>query len=118
MEKEEKFYAEIAMIYLKKRMGISNPTREQLDEMKSILFHVWLRKKLILDKRLTGRQKSYLFFASLGMTYIEIAKILEISPETVRNYEKEILEKMDCKNMKQAIAQGIRYGEIALTQSY
>lgn len=116
MDKEEQFYTEAARLYLKNRMKIANPTPEQLKEMKNTLFHVLLRKKIILDRRLTNREKQYLFWASCGKDYNEIAEILDLSPETVRNYEKGILEKLECKNMKQAVAQGIRYGEIPLAE--
>lgn len=118
MDKEEQFYNKATTDYLKRRLNIANPTKEQIEEMKSTLFHVWLRKRIIFDKSLTNREKDYLFWASCGKNYLEIAEILGISPETVRNYEKDILEKLKCKNMKQAIAQGIRYGEIAVAQSY
>ena len=105
-----------AIDILKTCFEISKPTKNQIDNMKSILFHSWLRRRIILDDRLTNREKICLLFSAQGKTYIEIAKTLGISPETVRSYEKEILRKLFCKSMKQAIAIGIRYGEIAVSE--
>lgn len=116
MDKEEKFYTAAAIDVLKNRFDIEAPTSTQIEEMKSILFHAWLRRRIKLDERLADREKLCLFLASQGKTYIEIAKTLGISPGTVRNYEKEILRKLTCKNMKQAISIGIRYGDIATTE--
>lgn len=116
MDKEDKFYRTAAIDILKNRFGIEAPTHIQIEEMKSILFHTWLRRRINLDERLADREKFCLFLASQGKTYIEIAKTLGISPGTVRNYEKEILRKLACKNMKQAISIGIRYGDIALAE--
>lgn len=116
MDKEDKFQTEAAIDVLKNRFGIDRPTQNQIDDLKSILFHAWLRRRVILDDRLTNRERLCLLFASHGKTYIEIAQTLGISAGTIRNYEKEILRKLFCKSMKQAIAIGIRYGEIALPE--
>lgn len=116
MDKEGKFYTAAAIDILKNRFDIENPTKNQIGEMESILFHAWLRRRIKLDERLTDREKLCLFLASHGKTYIEIAETLGISPNVVRNYEKEILRKLACKNMKQAISIGIRYGDIATAE--
>jgi len=112
MDKEENFYTNAAIDFLKNRFEIPEPTVNQIEEMKSILFHSWLRRRIKVDERLADREKFCLFLASQGKTYIEIAKTLGISSGTVRNYEKEILRKLFCKNMKQAVSIGIRYGDI------
>jgi len=114
MDKEEFFYKKIASDILKKNFGILVPTQEQIEEMKAILFYTWLKRTIIFDEKLTDREKEYLYFASRGKTYIEIANLLERSSNTVRDYEKEILRKLKCKNMKQAIALGIKYGDIKI----
>lgn len=116
MDKEEKFYIAAAIDILKNRFDIEDPTITQIEEMKDILFHAWLRRRIKLDERLTNREKLCLLLASQGKTYIEIAKTLGISPGVVRNYEKEILRKLNCKNMKQAVSIGIRYGDIAIAE--
>jgi DNA-binding CsgD family transcriptional regulator len=112
MDKEEKFYSEAAIELLTNRFGIAKPSAKQIEEMKSILFNAWLKRKIRLDERLTNREKLCLFLASQGKTYREIAEVLGIRPSTVKGYEKEILRKLNCQNMKQAIGIGIRYGEI------
>ena len=112
MKKEDKFYIDAAIDFLTSGLGIEKPTLKQIEEMQSILFNTWLKRRIKLDERLTNREKLCLFFASHGKTYREIAEVLGIRPGTVKTYEKEVLRKLNCKNMKQAISAGIRYGEI------
>lgn len=109
MNQEHDFYTYSAMEILKHQFGLIKPTHKQISAMKSILFHVWLKRSVRLDERLTQREKSCLYLASLGKTYKEIAEGLGIKPGTVKNHEKEILRKLSAKNMKQAISIVIRY---------
>lgn len=51
MDNEEKFYVNAAMDVLKNSFAIETPTKTQIEEMKSILFHTWLRKKISLDNK-------------------------------------------------------------------
>ena len=112
MNREEKFYFDTAVYFLKNRFGIEKPTNMQIEEMKSLLFHSWIRKKIEIDKRLTKREKMCLLLASQGKTYIEIAKTLGINPSTIKTYERKILKKLNCKSMKQAVVIGLRYSDI------
>ncbi len=116
MNTEDKFYMDAATDFLTNRFGIAKPSLKQIEEMKSILFNTWMRRRIHLDEQLTNREKLCLFFASQGKTYREIADVLGIRPGTVKCYEKEVLRKLNCKNMKQAISIGIRFGEIECAQ--
>jgi DNA-binding CsgD family transcriptional regulator len=112
MDKNEKqFYEKTAKEYLGK-FGNSNPTVSQIDAMESLLFNVWLRRKIVFNRTLSEQEKLVLLLASQGKSSKEIAKDLNISPGTVRNYEREITRKLNVKNMRHAVAIGIKYGEI------
>ena len=114
MNKEERFHFDAAVDFLKNRFGIERPTNTQIEEMKSLLFHSWLKRRIELDERLTKREKTCLLLSSQGKTYIDIAETLGISPTTVKTYEREILKKLNCRSMKQAVVMGLRYGDIIL----
>jgi len=110
---DDEFYKKVAIIILKKRFKIEQPNQNQIKEMIKMLAYVWLKRAILIDEKLTEQEKLCLSLAAQGNTASEIADLLEIAEGTVRTYEREITRKLSCKNMKQAIAVGIRYAEIA-----
>ena len=116
MDKEKVFYLETAIEIIKNIFNIAEPTERQIEMMTSLLFHAWLKHRIILNEKLSTQEKRYLLFASKGKTYVEIAELLNVSTNTARDYEKEILRKLCCSNMKEALVVGIRYGAIAIPE--
>ena len=112
MDKEEKFYFDSVADILKNCFGIEKPTNNQIEEMKSLLFHSWVKRKITIDKELNGREKMCLLLSSQGKTDIHIAEALGISPIAVKEHEKEIRKKLNCRSMKQAVVIGLRYSDI------
>lgn len=108
---ETHFMRNAAITYLK-HLKIAQPTDYQIIEMQDLLFKVWLRRTLVIDDRLTPREKQCLQAISLGESIQSTAKKLDISERTVKAFRQAILEKFSCDTMEQAVAFGIRYGEI------
>ena len=112
MDNEEKFYLDVSIKMLS-LLGITKPKKKNITLMRNLLFNTWLKRKVIFNTFLTNQEKFCLLLASHGKTTKEIARALEISPGTAQSYSKQILKKLGVTNMKQAIAIGIKYGELA-----
>jgi DNA-binding CsgD family transcriptional regulator len=105
---EEKLYQSLAQTYLR-YLGNSKPTHKQLLTMQTLLCQLWVRYTLLFDQRLTLREKACLYQAALGKTIKETARFLGITPMTVSGHRTAILIKLQCHNMVQAVAMGIKY---------
>lgn len=60
----------------------------------------------------TSREKEILRSIAQGNTFVEIAKILNISPYTINTHKRNILRKTDCKTTTELIARCVRDGLI------
>lgn len=112
-EQEDKFFENFAKDYLN-YLGSSNPAKKQITEMISILSHVWLKRRVCLDFRLTEREKQCLYLSASGKSIKEIASYFKITIRQVEFYRQAIFKKLLCKNIGGAIAKGLRYGEISM----
>lgn len=108
---EERFLNVLAGERLR-RLRIPHPTSEQLAEMKDLIVHVWVRRTVHMDSRLTTREKECLFYIACDKKDKEIAAYMNVTENTVRTFRESILQKLGCKRMAAAIARGIQYGEI------
>lgn len=70
----------------------------------------WVSQKRI---RLTPRQKEILALSAQGITMNEIARELDISSDTVKLHKKNIFEKLQVKNMVEAIHYATNYNLFA-----
>jgi len=61
---------------------------------------------------LTSREREVLQHLALGLSTTKIAKILGISPVTVRNHVQKVLEKLDVHTKMAAVAYAYRFGII------
>ncbi|HDX9587249.1 TPA: response regulator transcription factor [Bacillus pseudomycoides] len=75
--------------------NVMNGKREISPEL---MFGLWQEQN-----PLTDREKEVLLLAKEGKTTNEIAKMLYLSPGTVRNYISDVLTKLDAKNRIEAI---------------
>lgn len=64
---------------------------------------------IMLDNRLTRREKQCLLLAYHGKNIRETSKILDIKVNTVEWYRKNILKKLNARNIGHAIALGIKH---------
>jgi len=108
---DENFYEETARQHLR-RIGIDNPNDQQLRETKDLMFNVFISCKIVFSDQLSKREKQCLYCTSIGKSAQKIAEFLEITVNTVRQYQKSCMKKLNCHTMAQAVAMGIKYGEL------
>jgi DNA-binding CsgD family transcriptional regulator len=111
--KQHQFFHAFAKDYLK-YLGNPNPGNKQLAEMQALLSHVWVRRTLCFDLRLTELEQQCLYLSAQGKGIKEIASFLKVSSRRVEQYRQAIFQKLECKNISEAITLGLRYGEIML----
>lgn len=63
--------------------------------------HRWIKKQM---PSLTEGEKSVLTFSMQGYTMSEIADKICLSPDTVKKYRQRIFEKLEVRNISEAIA--------------
>jgi two-component system NarL family response regulator len=63
---------------------------------------------------LTTRQREILDLAAQGMTYKEIAGVLDLSEHTVKYHMGEILQRLHLKNREQVVAYALRTGLVQM----
>lgn len=93
-------------------MGIIRPTKKQIKIIElftqRILFSV--AHHLAFNKKLSQKEISCLFWAANGKTTYEMAKLLNVEISTIKTHRKRIQQKLKCKNITQAVFEGIRLG--------
>lgn len=89
---------------------------KQRQLIKTLLSNITLNTELIIDSRLTRREKESLLLAALGYTVTESAEFLNLKRMTVEDYHKNIKKKLECKTIAKAVITGMRYGLITLPQ--
>lgn len=114
MKEEKIFRNTISKVYLD-LLGNTRPTKKQCTIMEDLLFNAWLKQTLSWNKRLTVKEKEFLFHTMMGKTIKEVSTLMGIEIDGVKFHIRTILKKLNCKNIKQAIPIAVRYGEITLT---
>jgi DNA-binding CsgD family transcriptional regulator len=66
------------------------------------------------NRPLSAREKEVLSLLSQGLTGVEIAERLYLSPETVRTHVRNAMTKLNASTRAHAIALAIKGGEISL----
>lgn len=66
------------------------------------------------NRSLSAREKEVLTLLSQGLTGVEIAERLYLSPETVRTHVRNAMTKLNASTRAHAIALAIKDGEISL----
>lgn len=83
---------------------------ERVEFLKDLLFTIPVKHIFLFDPQLSTREMTCLYFAAKGLTSHETAKLLAIKTSTVEAHRKEILRKLACNNMVEAVFRGISYG--------
>ncbi|HEK9100957.1 response regulator transcription factor [Bacillus pfraonensis] len=78
--------------------AIRNVMQGKREISPELMFGLWQEQNPLSD-----REKEVLLLAKEGKTANEIAKVLYLSPGTVRNYISEVLTKLNAKNRIEAI---------------
>ena len=63
-------------------------------------------------RSLSAREKEVLSLLAQGLTGVEIAERLYLSPETVRTHVRNAMEKLEANTRVHAVAIALRQGEI------
>ena len=63
-------------------------------------------------QKLTERECEVLQLAANGFCTKEIADALHVTPDTIETHSRNIIKKLEARNMKHAVAIGIRKGII------
>lgn len=82
--------------------------------MKRVLDRMQKQSRVAPSFPLTPREQEVLEWMATPNTYKQIAKLLNVSEETVRTHAKNILEKMKQPNRAQAVLSAMRLGLIKL----
>jgi DNA-binding CsgD family transcriptional regulator len=94
--------------------GVKNPTNTQFNLMRRLVGQISINKQLLFDDCLTQQERGCLFYAAHGYSVKETAEFLGCAERTTKYYRKEILRKLECVNMAQAVFIGIRYNYLHL----
>jgi DNA-binding NarL/FixJ family response regulator len=94
------------------QLGNIRPSKEHIELVETLLLRSNLNSKLVFHKKLTQRESGCLLLAAKGRTIEETAKIMKVKPSTVKTWRKQVINKLDCASMTQAIYEGISFGYI------
>lgn len=70
--------------------------------------------KMNTEERLTSREQEVLLLAARGMSNKEIAKTLDVSPLTIKNYFVDIFARLGSRSRTEAVISGLKVGFINL----
>jgi len=108
-QKEAAFFEAFAKDYLA-YLGNPKPSSHHINEIKDLLSHVWLRRALFLDERLTPKEQECLYLSAQGKNIADIALFLKVSTRQVERHRQAIMQKLGAKNFIEAVTIGLRYG--------
>lgn len=99
-------------VRLLEELGNYTPNQNQIDLLERVLASSCIDRRLVFDKNLTAMEKACLFWAAKGMTSEETAELLKVAVSTVETHRSKIKRKLQCRNITQAVFEGLRYGYI------
>lgn len=82
---------------------VSDPTSEQITAAESLIVTMFEQEKPIKKQCLPLKEWQCLYWASQGKSIRETADILNISIAAVKIYRIRVKEKLECKNLANAI---------------
>lgn len=99
----------IAFVFLK-TLGIKQIQTAQLALTEKLLLTAAVPKKIYFDKPLSTQETNCLLLAAKGLTISETANLLNIKRTTVITHRANILKKLSCSSIAQAVFESIRFG--------
>lgn len=82
---------------------VTDPTSEQIAAAESLVVTLFEQEKPIKQPCLRLKEWQCLYWASQGKSIRETASLLKISEATVKTYRGRIKQKLQCKNLTNAI---------------
>jgi DNA-binding NarL/FixJ family response regulator len=98
------------ILQLLEKLGNKKPTDIQIELLTSLLLRTSIEQQIFFNQKLSPRETSCLLLAAKGKTVEESAKLMNVKTSTVRTWRNNILGKLSCRSMAQAIFKGIHYG--------
>ena len=92
------------------KLGNCSPKSKHIRLLDRLLQGVTLKRELIFKNILTERESTCLLLAAKGLSIKAIADALGITEHTVKTHRENICRKLRCKNITQAVFEGMRYG--------
>lgn len=109
MKRKDLNYIAIEML---ERCGNSEPTERQITIMEKLLSNISMFQYMAFHHELTESEVNCLYLAAKGYSIQETANFLKEDSTTIEFHRKQILHKLGCKNITQAVFEGIRYGAL------
>lgn len=109
-------FKRLAKSYLKD-FGNDKPSCDQISKMESMITNISILHELKLNKKLSERETHCLLLIAHGKSTSEIAFMLDVKTPTVNTHRREILRKLNCKNMAHAVFQTMRHNILPVGNS-
>lgn len=97
-------------IRLLEEFGNFSPNQDQIDLLERVLSSVTVDRRLFFENSLSKKEQTCLYWAARGMTSAETASLMKVAVSTVETHRNRVKDKLQCKNMTQAVFEGLRYG--------
>lgn len=91
---------------------VKSPSLKQLEIVVSFITDVIAENKFVMEPRLSKKETACLYWASQGKSAEETASLLCLSKATIETYRSRIKKKLKCRNMVQAVYEGMRLAAI------
>lgn len=99
----------LATFFLKS-LGLKTYRKSQIDLTERLLLAATIPASAYFDQRLSTQEINCLLLAAKGLTIAETAELLNIQKTTVVTHRDNILRKLSCKSIAQAVFEAIRFG--------
>lgn len=100
-------------IQLLERIGILDPSQEQIDLIEELLARPLARGQLHFNHGLNSQEIACLYWAARGKSSKETAKLIDLNRREVESLRKEVKRKLHANSIAQAVFEGIRHACIS-----
>ncbi len=87
-------------------LSIEHPTTRQYEIISTIL-STHRTSELYANSILSRRQRACLYWTAKGMTAQQIAILLNLQESTIISFKREVMKKLNCKRISQAVHLGL-----------
>ncbi len=94
-------------IMIFKYFGIASPSQQQVNRIQELISFTIISDHYSIHENLSKKERQVLFFVSNGISFQEIADLMQIKVNTVQTYSKRIKRKLVCRTLAHAVFIGI-----------
>lgn len=99
----------LAVLFLK-ALGIKKLQKGQIELVEKLILTAAVPRIIYFKECLSPQEKNCLLLAAKGLTITETAKLLNIKKTSVATHRENILKKLSCRSIAQAIFEAVRLG--------